>query len=388
VDAIERVKYSSHLQVRIAAAALLLLAGADAGVLPDDRADILYHSYTGGGLTVDGPSVLVRKKFGDNFSVAYNYYEDMISSASIDVITQASAYKEVRKQNSLSVDAIHGKSTYSLGYIDSNEPDYKAKTAFGTVSQDMFGDLTTVSFGFTRGWDRVGERGTTRNDPLDRSGWNVGLSQILTRNTVLNLNYEVTESDGMINNPYRQVRFCDQPPPNCTSYTYQKEVYPKTRSGNAASATVKYYLPWRAAATGTYRFYSDTFGINANTGEIGYTQPVFHTWTLDSHLRYYQQSHASFYSDLFPYANSQNFMARDRELASFGSVTFGVGASWEYHVNRFSWLQKGTLNVSWDRMHVSYDDFRDLRVKGVAPGTEPLYTLNADILQAFVSFWF
>ncbi len=64
-------------------------------------------------LTVDGPSVLVRKKFGDHFSVAYNYYEDMISSASIDVVTQASAYKEIRKQNSLSVDAIHGKSTYS-----------------------------------------------------------------------------------------------------------------------------------------------------------------------------------------------------------------------------------------------------------------------------------
>ena len=99
-------------------------------MLPEDRADILYHRYDGGGITVDGPSVLVRKKFGDNFSVAYNYYEDMISSASIDVITQASAYKEIRKQNSLSVDAIHGKSTYSLGFIDSNEPDYKAKTAF------------------------------------------------------------------------------------------------------------------------------------------------------------------------------------------------------------------------------------------------------------------
>jgi hypothetical protein len=39
-------------------------------------------------------------------------------------------------------------------------------------------------------------------------------------------------------------------------------------------------------------------------------------------------------------------------------------------------------------MHVAYDDFRDLRVTDVAPGTEPLYTLNADILQAFVSFWF
>jgi Protein of unknown function (DUF3570) len=384
--AIERVKYSRHVRVRIVSGAALLLGAAHAGVLPDDRADLMYHSYEGGGLTVSGPSVLVQKKFGDNFSMSYNYYEDMISSASIDVITQASAYKETRKQNSLGFEAIHGKTTYSGGYIYSKEPDYKSQTAFANISQDMFGDLTTISFGYTRGWDRVGERGTTRDDPLDRRGWNVGLSQILTRNAVLVFNYEVTEGDGEIANPYRQVRYLDPQEP--LGYAYQKEVYPLTRSGNAASATLKYYLPWRAAATGSYRFYSDTFGIRANTGEIAYTQPVHRTWTLDTHVRYYSQNHATFYSDLFPYANSQNFMARDRELAQFDSITAGVGATWEYHVNRFSWLQKGTVNVSFDRLHIHYDDFRDLRVQDVAPGTEPLYTLDADILQAFVSFWF
>ena len=76
--------------------ALSLPAPAGAGVLPDDRADALYHRYDGGGVTVDGPSMLVRKKFGENFSVAANYYVDMVSSASIDVVTQASPYKETR----------------------------------------------------------------------------------------------------------------------------------------------------------------------------------------------------------------------------------------------------------------------------------------------------
>jgi hypothetical protein len=380
------VRYSSHWQVRVAAAAILVLGGAHAGVLPDDRADLMYHSYDGGGLTVDGPSVLVRKKFGDHFSASYNYYVDMISSASIDVVTQASAYKETRTQNSISLDAIHGKSTYDVGYIHSKEPDYKSDTAFASISQDMFGDLTTVTFGYTRGWDRVGERGTDRDDPLDRSGWQVGLAQILSRNLLLNLAYEGTESNGFINNPYRQVRYLD--PTQTLGYSYQKEIYPQTRSGNAGSATLKYYLPWRAAATGSYRYYSDTFGIHAQTGELGYTQPAFRSWTFDTHVRYYHQNHADFYSDLFPYANAQNFLARDRELATFDSVVFGFGATWEYHVNRFSWLQKGTVNLRWDRMHISYDDFRDLRVQNVPPGTEPLYTLNADILQAFLSFWF
>ena len=67
---------------------------AGAAVLPDDRADALYHRYEGGGVTVDGPSLLVRKKFGEKYSVAANYYMDIVSSASIDVLTQASPYKE------------------------------------------------------------------------------------------------------------------------------------------------------------------------------------------------------------------------------------------------------------------------------------------------------
>ena len=47
---------------------LLLASAASAGaaVLPEDRADIMYHRYDGGGMTVDGPSVLVRKKFGES----------------------------------------------------------------------------------------------------------------------------------------------------------------------------------------------------------------------------------------------------------------------------------------------------------------------------------
>jgi hypothetical protein len=51
-----------HLQSRwLAAAVFGLGAVGRADVLPDDRTDLLYHLYEGGGLTVQGPSVLVRK---------------------------------------------------------------------------------------------------------------------------------------------------------------------------------------------------------------------------------------------------------------------------------------------------------------------------------------
>ena len=39
----------------------LVVIGAPAlgGVLPEDRADVMWHNYNGGDITVEGPSVLV-----------------------------------------------------------------------------------------------------------------------------------------------------------------------------------------------------------------------------------------------------------------------------------------------------------------------------------------
>ena len=96
--------------------ALSVIGSATAGVLPEDRTDILYHLYDGGGVEIDGPSVLVRKQVGKSVSLVGNYYVDMISSASIDVITTASPYTEERTQWSLGMDYLRGNTTMSVGY--------------------------------------------------------------------------------------------------------------------------------------------------------------------------------------------------------------------------------------------------------------------------------
>src|SRR5208283_5912853 len=114
----------------LAATAFALAAVTRADVLPDDRADVLYDHWQGGGEEVQGPSVLVRKKIGDSVSLSANYYVDMISSASVDVLSTASPYKETRTQESLSADYLNGKTTYTLGYISSDELDYNSKTAY------------------------------------------------------------------------------------------------------------------------------------------------------------------------------------------------------------------------------------------------------------------
>jgi len=46
------------------------------------------------------------------------------------------------------------------------------------------------------------------------------------------------------------------------------------------------------------------------------------------------------------------------------------------------------VNVIPDHMMFEHGDFRDLRVTGVPPGTEPLCSFDANVLQVFASFWF
>ena len=86
-----------------------LIGSAHAGVLPDERADVMYKTYQGGGITVQGPSILLRKNFNDNVSVTAGYLIDQVSGASIDmIVVHASPLREERKQKSLGVDYLYG----------------------------------------------------------------------------------------------------------------------------------------------------------------------------------------------------------------------------------------------------------------------------------------
>ena len=297
-------------RVLIIVVSLLAVGVAHAGVLPDDRADVLYHLYDGGGVTIDGPSVLVRKKVGKSVSLVGNYYVDMVSSASIDVITQASPYTEERKQWSLGVDYLHGNTTMRAGYTTSEESDFDAETFNFSVSQDMFGDLTTLTLSYALGDDLVRRSDDpTFEQPLDRQVYGVGITQILTKNLISALNIETITEEGYLNNPYRSVRYFDSN--SAIGYSYEAELYPNTRTSNAVGLRMRYFLPYRAAVEGEYRFFTDTWDIEGHTGSISYIQP-WKDFTFTGKFRYHTQTGAHFYRDLFPRSQATNFRGRDK----------------------------------------------------------------------------
>lgn len=359
-----------------------------AAVLPEDRADVMYHGYDGGGLKVDGPSVLVRKGYKDKVSVWANYYVDMITSASIDVVSTASEYTEERKEKSLGVDYLYGKTFMGVSYTNSEESDYSANSVSLSISQDFFGDLTTLGISYARGWDTVRRNGDdVFEEDAKRQIYRLDITQILTRNLIMNINYEGVTDEGFLNNPYRQVRFLD--PSAALGYSYEAELYPRTRTSSAQAVRAMYYLPYRAAVKAEFRNYSDTWGISAQNYELAYTHPFADTGLIaEFKYRYYSQTAADFYSDLFPRSNAQNFLARDKEMASFQTQTLGAGLTWEFGMNWMPLFSRGQLSLFMDYIDFNYDNFRDVTQTGFAPGEEPTYGFSSIVTRAFVSVYF
>ena len=101
------------------------------------------------------------------------------------------------------------------------------------------------------------------------------------------------------------------------------------------------------------------------------------------------QNEADFYSDLFPTADFQNYMARDKELSTYTNNTIGFKVSYEIDTGwSHDWLEKASVSLAWDMMSLEYENFRDARQTNRTPGTESLYSLDADVIRFFISAWF
>lgn len=357
-----------------------------AAVLPEDRADALYHYYEGGGVEIQGPSILVRKSVGNNVSFSANYYVDNVSSASIDVVTTASEYTEERTEKSVGVDFLNDKTTIGLNYTESKENDFFARSAHLTISQDFFGDLTTLSMGYSQGKDQVGKRGEDNfEENAERRHFRVGISQILTKDSILNISAETITDQGFLNNPYRAVRYLD--PSVGLGYSYQDEVYPNTRTSDSFAIRGMYYLPYRASVKLELKTFADSWGIEADTVELAYIHPIDDHWMVDAKIRDYSQTKADFFNDLFPRIDAQNFLARDKEMSTFSTQSIGIGGSYKYELKDWEAFDRFSINLSIDHMMFEYEDFRDLRVVDV-PGTEPLYSFEANVVRLYFSIFY
>lgn len=357
-----------------------------ASVLPPDRSDVMYHKYTGDGVSIDGPSILLRKQIGNHVSVSANYFVDTVSGASIDVRATASPYVEERKETTLAADFLKEKTLWSVSYTNSSENDFEANSVFVGVNQSFFGDLSTLSLSWSKGWDEVGVRADEEfEEHADRQKFGFGFTQILTKSLIVGFSSEHITDEGFLNNPYRSIRFFDDQSER--GFRFGRELYPNTRSSNAYSINANYYLPYRAALYAEHRQYDDSWGIEAKNSKLGYIHPIKNI-TIDVFARHYSQQAADFYQDIFDRENQFNFMARDKEMSTYSGLTLGVHLSYEWQFSQSSTFKSSSIHLEFDHMLFEYEDFRDVTVTDSLVGEEPLFEFSASVLKLYASIWY
>ena len=128
---------------------------------------------------------------------------------------------------------------------------------------------------------------------------------------------------------------------------------------------------------------------------MGYIHPIANKWIFEGRLRHYSQNSATFYSDLFPFVDSQNFVARDQNLASTSNNTIDGKVTWAFAPEGFLVFKRATASLDISRIQFKYSDFRNIKDYnntpaggGYQPGTEPLYGFDAMVYQVYISMFF
>jgi len=364
-----RERWRALLSTALAGTAAPCMNPAQAATLPDDRAEATYHLYDGGGVQASGPALLVRKSLGDRVALSAQYYVDAVSNASIDVVTYASPFKEKRIATDFGADWLVGNTTLSLAYNRSEEPDYIAEGVGLDVATEVYGGMTTVSLGFTRARDLVGQKLT--QGWIDRAlhwQYRAGITQILSPRWLVSLNAEAVADEGFLGSPYRAARVFGAAVPERNPRTRSSRAV-KLRSINDTSALVP-----RSSFRAEYRYYWDNWDVKAHTTEFGVAKHLGTRFMVEGLVRHYSQSKALFYSDD---AQAETvFVSRNRQLSTFSTTAVGakLTATWPGATPGTELRVTGSL----ERKQFRFRDFTDLR------SNRP-YAYDANVVQVVVS---
>jgi len=241
----------------------------------------------------------------------------------------ASASPETRRQVNLSLGYEWDEATLKVGGGASVEHDYRSMFVNMGGSFDFDQKQTTVSYGlsFTHSniaasleantaadWGNYQDKIRITNGQNTLYGnrndvaANVGLTQVLNKNAVLEGSVGFTRSTGYLSNPYKAVMLAFDDPNQFIDSTGLRTVVlqgvleqrPTSRTQvNADLRYVQYIESTDGSLHLDYRYYDDDWGISAHSLELSWYQPIADGWMIVPGARYYTQTAASFYQPYF-----------------------------------------------------------------------------------------
>lgn len=272
---------------------------------------------------VVSPTVQAKSDVAPGTNVSVGYLVDAVSSASVDVVSQASpiTIHDTRHQVSAGLAQQFGDLNVHGGYSYSRENDYLSHTLDVGVIDELNDKNTSIGLGYGVSLNTVG-RANDMNFARDLNVHHLAASLTQTFNTRLigQVTYELGYADGYQASPYRFVPIhmsLDAAPE-----LWVPETDPNTRWRHAVVVGLNQAVGSASSVQGDYRIYHDTWGITSHTIGARYNAHLAKHVDLRLRERFYVQNSASFYQEF--YETTAKYIVYDRELSSLWSETFGA----------------------------------------------------------------
>jgi hypothetical protein len=244
----------------------------------------------------------------------------------------------------------------NVGFSGSKEYDYLHLGANAKISRDFNNRNTTVSAGLAFAADTLDPVGGTPipltsmgdvDDLSNRLGKQdkdvvdvvLGVTQVITKNLVVQANYSFSDSSGYLNDPYKIVSLVDgvtgdvvpRTPPQGVmgpSHEYIFESRPDKRTKHSVYGQAKYYMGGKVLDA-SYRYMTDDWDIDSHTVDLRYRWPMGDSSYLEPHLRFYTQTDANFYQiSVVAGSPPPSLVSNDYRLGNFDAITVGLKYGW------------------------------------------------------------
>jgi hypothetical protein len=343
------------------------MADPDSGLLEDwsvDSALAYYHE--DGRIQAIEPVVDVSKVFADGDVLNVNVTFDALSGASPNgALTSRTAqtfaspsgkpqHQYTTAPGQLPVDADYHDDRIAVGgnwsvpftRVDqvsvggklSAEDDFFSATVNASIDHDFNEKNTTLSFGIDNEFDSIHPIGgspvpgsdyglaekQTGGKTKDGAGVLLGVTQVMTRNWLSELNISLDRFHGYLNDPYKFISIINGAG-GTTGYEYENRPDQRTRK----SAYWENRVGWspRLSTALSLRYMSDDWGVRSDTAQLH----LRWTWSdrgryIEPTIRWYRQTAADFYMPfiLGTEKPTTEHESSDSRLAAFHALTYGV----------------------------------------------------------------
>jgi hypothetical protein len=302
--------------------------------------------------TVVSPLAALSRDAWKGGTLSASYVADVVSSASIDVVSNATArMNDFRSEITAGlVQKLHN-TTLTGSYVYSVENDYQSHNVELGFAQDLFEKNSTLALGATLSANDVYRTGDQLfHRKLLVAGLSTSWTQVLNRATIAQLSYSFSFGNGYWASPYRFVRV---ETPDFMQIEFKvPETEPNERFRHAVVLGLNRHLGQDSSLQGDYRFYADSWGVLSHTVQLRYFV-TFGDVTLRLRERFYYQTGASFFQPHYTATDLQPYVTADRELSTFWSNVSGFKVSW-----RLPWVHRALeLEAKVDYFHFGYLNF-------------------------------